>query len=88
MLKVVRTQLIRRTIDNFYTAPDKTAVARVSESISTLQQARDLRLRDAESSLKSKFSIPTVSAPANLANEPCVQSLPDKSTHSHHSMPS
>jgi len=45
-------QLIRHTISNFNIAPDKLAVARVSESLSTLQQARDLRLRDAESSLK------------------------------------
>ncbi|KAK0621152.1 Spc24 subunit of Ndc80-domain-containing protein [Bombardia bombarda] len=44
--------LIRHTIANFNIAPDKVAVARVSESLSTLQQARDLRLRDAESSLK------------------------------------
>ncbi|KAK0643467.1 Spc24 subunit of Ndc80-domain-containing protein [Cercophora newfieldiana] len=44
--------LIRHTIANFNIAPDKLAVARVSESLSTLQQARDLRLRDAETSLK------------------------------------
>ncbi|KAK3940684.1 Spc24 subunit of Ndc80-domain-containing protein [Diplogelasinospora grovesii] len=44
--------LIKHTIANFNIAPDKLAVARVSESLSTLQQARDLRLRDAENSLK------------------------------------
>lgn len=44
--------LIRHTISNFNIAPDKTAVSRISESLSTLQQARDLRLREAESSLK------------------------------------
>ncbi|KAK1755799.1 Spc24 subunit of Ndc80-domain-containing protein [Echria macrotheca] len=44
--------LIRHTIANFNIAPDRLAVARVSESLATLQQARDLRLRDAESSLK------------------------------------
>ena len=45
-------QLIRHTISNFNIAPDKTAVSRVSESLSTLQQARDLRLREAETSLR------------------------------------
>ncbi len=45
-------QLIRHTIDNFNIHPDKLAVSRVGESLSTLQQARELRLRDAESSLK------------------------------------
>ncbi|KAJ4165289.1 hypothetical protein LMH87_006927 [Akanthomyces muscarius] len=44
--------LIRHTIDNFNIHPDKLAVSRVGESLSTLQQARELRLRDAESSLK------------------------------------
>ncbi|KAK3352365.1 Spc24 subunit of Ndc80-domain-containing protein [Lasiosphaeria hispida] len=44
--------LIRHTIANFNISPDKVAVARVAESLSTLQQARDLRLRDAETSLK------------------------------------
>ncbi|KAK4191998.1 Spc24 subunit of Ndc80-domain-containing protein [Podospora australis] len=44
--------LIRHTISNFNIAPDRTAVSRISESLSTLQQARDLRLREAESSLK------------------------------------
>ncbi|OAA39816.1 kinetochore protein spc24 [Beauveria brongniartii RCEF 3172] len=46
------SQLIRHTIENFNIHPDKLAVSRVGESLSTLQQARDLRLRDAESSLK------------------------------------
>ncbi|KAK4145904.1 Spc24 subunit of Ndc80-domain-containing protein [Dichotomopilus funicola] len=44
--------LIRHTISNFNIAPDKSAVSRVSESLSTLQQARDLRLREAEASLR------------------------------------
>ncbi|KAK3368964.1 Spc24 subunit of Ndc80-domain-containing protein [Lasiosphaeria ovina] len=44
--------LIKHTIANFNIAPDRIAVARVAESLSTLQQARDLRLRDAEGSLK------------------------------------
>lgn len=45
-------QLIRHTITNFNIAPDKLCVARVSESLTALQQARDLRLGDAEDSLK------------------------------------
>merc|ERR1711939_91652 len=45
------TTLIRHTIENFNIQPDKHAVARVNESLSTLQQARDLRVREAESAL-------------------------------------
>ncbi|KAK4181922.1 Spc24 subunit of Ndc80-domain-containing protein [Triangularia setosa] len=44
--------LIRHTITNFNTQPDRLAIARISESLSTLAQARDLRIREAESSLK------------------------------------
>ncbi|KAK1580145.1 Spc24 subunit of Ndc80-domain-containing protein [Colletotrichum navitas] len=44
--------LIRHTIDNFNIQPDKQAVARINESLSTLQQARELRLREAENALK------------------------------------
>ncbi|KAJ9137325.1 Kinetochore protein spc24 [Pleurostoma richardsiae] len=44
--------LIHHTINNFNIQPDKIAVARVNESLSTLQQARELRLRDAENALK------------------------------------
>ncbi|KAL1874911.1 hypothetical protein VTK73DRAFT_10391 [Phialemonium thermophilum] len=44
--------LIQHTIANFNIGPDKLAVARISESLSTLQQARDLRLREAEGALK------------------------------------
>lgn len=39
-------------MENFNINPDKLAVSRIGESLSTLQQARDLRMRDAESSLK------------------------------------
>lgn len=45
-------QLISHTVDNFNIEPDKAAVARITESISTLQQARELRVRDAHASLK------------------------------------
>ncbi|KAL9020200.1 MAG: hypothetical protein Q9185_002570 [Variospora sp. 1 TL-2023] len=44
--------LIRHTIGNFNIHPDKTAIGRINESLSTLQQARDLRVREAESALK------------------------------------
>ncbi|KFY28937.1 hypothetical protein V493_02637 [Pseudogymnoascus sp. VKM F-4281 (FW-2241)] len=44
--------LIHHTIGNFNIQPDKLAVSRINESLSTLQQARDLRLREAENSLK------------------------------------
>lgn len=43
---------IHHTINNFNIAPDKVAVARVNESLSTLQQARELRLQEAENALK------------------------------------
>ncbi|KAI4169145.1 MAG: hypothetical protein LQ343_005890 [Gyalolechia ehrenbergii] len=44
--------LIHHTIGNFNIHPDKTAIGRINESLSTLQQARDLRIRDAENALK------------------------------------
>jgi hypothetical protein len=47
-------QLIHTTIGNFNIDPDKKAVERINESLSTLQQARELRVREAESALKSK----------------------------------
>ncbi|KAI2622250.1 Spc24-domain-containing protein [Hypomontagnella submonticulosa] len=44
--------LIHHTINNFNIAPDKLAVSRIGDSLSTLKQARELRIRDAETSLK------------------------------------
>ncbi|KAI9885734.1 MAG: kinetochore-associated Ndc80 complex subunit spc24 [Watsoniomyces obsoletus] len=44
--------LIHHTIGNFNIYPDKNALGRINDSLSTLQQARDLRLREAESALK------------------------------------
>ncbi|MCJ1256460.1 kinetochore-associated Ndc80 complex subunit spc24 [Lignoscripta atroalba] len=44
--------LIHHTIGNFNIHPDKVAISRINESLSTLQQARDLRIREAESALK------------------------------------
>ena len=41
---------------NFNTQPDKIAIGRINESLSSLQQARDLRLRESESALKSRTS--------------------------------
>jgi kinetochore protein Spc24 len=46
------SQLIRHTVSNFNIAPDKVAVSRISESLSTLNQARELRLREAETALR------------------------------------
>ncbi|KAL9031349.1 MAG: hypothetical protein Q9196_000604 [Gyalolechia fulgens] len=44
--------LIHHTIGNFNIQTDKIAIGRINESLSTLQQARDLRIRDAENALK------------------------------------
>lgn len=41
---------------NFHIDTDKIAIGRINESLSTLQQARDLRLRDAETALKSDYA--------------------------------
>lgn len=45
--------LIHHTIDNFNIQPDKLALGRINESLSTLQQSRSLRLRDAEDALRA-----------------------------------
>ncbi|KAJ5662218.1 Kinetochore-Ndc80 subunit Spc24 [Penicillium maclennaniae] len=44
--------LIHHTIGNFNIHPDKQAVTRINDSLATLQQSRDLRIREAESSLR------------------------------------
>ncbi|KAL7933763.1 Spc24 domain-containing protein [Trichoderma chlorosporum] len=44
--------LIHHTINNFNIQPDKLAVSRIAESLSTLQQARELHVRDSDSTLK------------------------------------
>lgn len=46
------SQLIHHTIGNFNIHPDKQAVTRINDSLATLQQSRDLRIREAESSLR------------------------------------
>ena len=42
---------------NFHIDTDKIAIGRINESLSTLQQARGLRIREAESALKSMNSL-------------------------------
>ncbi|CAN8102254.1 unnamed protein product [Discula destructiva] len=44
--------LIHHTIENFNIGPDKVAVARVNDSLTTLAQARDLRTRAAADNLR------------------------------------
>ena len=50
-------KLVQSTMANFHIDPDKIAIGRINESLSTLQQARDLRIREAESALKSKSAL-------------------------------
>lgn len=69
-------QLIHHTIGNFNILPDKLAVSRVNESLSTLQQARDLRVREAESALKSEF--PALFS-SNISNVDNSQNSPEPS---------
>ncbi|EED13186.1 conserved hypothetical protein [Talaromyces stipitatus ATCC 10500] len=44
--------LIQHTIGNFNINPDKLAVTRINESLTALQQSRDLRMREAETALR------------------------------------
>ncbi|KAK2796315.1 kinetochore-associated Ndc80 complex subunit spc24 [Emmonsiellopsis sp. PD_5] len=44
--------LIHHTIGNFNIQPDKLALTRITDSLSSLQQSRDLRTREAEISLR------------------------------------
>ncbi|KAI9657264.1 MAG: kinetochore-associated Ndc80 complex subunit spc24 [Alyxoria varia] len=44
--------LIHQCIGNFNIAPDRSALTRIDESLTTLSQSRDLRLQGASSSLK------------------------------------
>lgn len=45
-------QLIHHTIENFNIQPDKLALGRINESLSTIQQSRNLRIKDAEDALR------------------------------------
>ena len=48
----VCSQLIHHTIGNFNIQPDKQALARINDSLETLQQSRELRAREAEGALR------------------------------------
>ena len=54
-IRLTLSKLVQSTMANFHIDTDKVAIGRINESLSTLQQARDLRIRDAESALKSKY---------------------------------
>ena len=45
------------TISSFHISTDKIAIGRINESLSTLQQARDLRLKEADNALKSTQTV-------------------------------
>ena len=47
-------QLIQVTSENFNTQPDKIAIGRINESLLGLQQSRHLRIREAESAVRSE----------------------------------
>ncbi|PGH06233.1 hypothetical protein AJ80_08202 [Polytolypa hystricis UAMH7299] len=56
-------ELIRHTIGNFNIHPDKQAITRLTDSLSSLQQSRDLRIREGEIALrKLSRSLHTLSA--------------------------
>lgn len=44
--------LLRHTLTNFSTGPDRAAVSRINDSLSTLQTSRSLRINDAETALR------------------------------------
>lgn len=46
------SSLLRATLSNFSTQPDRAAVSRINDSLSTLQQSRSLRINDAETALR------------------------------------
>ncbi|EEP81627.1 conserved hypothetical protein [Uncinocarpus reesii 1704] len=61
-----RCRLIHHTVTNFNIQPDKQTVTRINDSLSSLQQSRDLRIRDAEISLrKLSRSLNTLTAQHN-----------------------
>ena len=67
---------MQSTMANFHIDTDKIAIGRINESLSTLQQARDLRIREAESALKSRHSYQNILVPNMLKHrrivpEPC-----------------
>ena len=52
---LIYLKLVQSTMANFHIDTDKIAIGRINESLSTLQQARDLRIREAENALKSRY---------------------------------
>ena len=46
------SSLLRATLSNFSTAPDRAAVARINDSLSTLQTSRSMRVSEAETALR------------------------------------
>lgn len=50
-------KLVQSTMTNFHIDTDKIAIGRINESLATLQQARDLRIREAETALKSTYKL-------------------------------
>lgn len=44
-------QLIRHTVTNFNIQPDRQALSRINDSLSTLEQSRELRVREVENAL-------------------------------------
>ncbi|KAG6991389.1 helicase-like transcription factor [Physcia stellaris] len=58
--------LIHHTIGNFNIHPDKTAIGRINDALFTVQQARDMRIREAESALrKLSRNLATISGQHN-----------------------
>lgn len=67
---------MQSTMANFHIDTDKIAIGRINESLSTLQQARDLRIREAESALKSRHSylnipVPNMLSHCRIVPKPC-----------------
>lgn len=44
--------LVRHTLANFSTGPDRAAVTRINDSLSTLETSRSLRINEAETALR------------------------------------
>ncbi|KAI4133568.1 MAG: hypothetical protein LQ338_000080 [Usnochroma carphineum] len=67
-LKQDPAKLIKDTVEHFNIHPDKIAIGRINESLSTLQQARDLRIREAENALKTTQHNETVATHSSTAH--------------------
>ena len=52
MPNILLFQLIHHTINNFNINPDKQAVSRITESLATLQESRDIRVNEADTNLR------------------------------------